>query len=67
VLEPSADGFRNYLPAGQKVSAEVKLIDRAYMLTLSAPEMAVLVGGLRALDANVGGSPLGVFTDRPAP
>jgi len=65
VLEPSADGFRNYLREKQKVSAEVKLVDRAYMLTLSAPEMTVLVGGMRALNANVGGSSLGVLTDRP--
>ena len=65
VLEPTADGFRNYLKAGQKVRPETKLVDRAYMLNLSAPQMAVLVAGMRALDANVGGSPLGVLTDRP--
>ena len=65
VLEPTADGFRNYLKEGQKVPPEVKLVDRAYMLALSAPEMTVLIGGMRALGANVGGSPLGVLTDRP--
>jgi catalase-peroxidase len=65
VLEPSADGFRNYLRAGEKLSPETLLLDRAYMLTLSAPEMTVLVGGLRALGANFGQSRNGVFTDRP--
>jgi catalase-peroxidase len=65
VLEPTADGFRNYLRAGEKLSPETLLVDRAYMLTLTAPQMAVLVGGLRVLNANVGRSPLGVFTDRP--
>ncbi len=65
VLEPTADGFRNYLQAGDKVPAEQKLVDRAYMLTLTAPEMTVLVGGMRALNANAGQSPHGVFTDRP--
>jgi catalase-peroxidase len=65
VLEPTADGFRNYLPPGQKLPAEVRLLDRANLLTLTAPEMTVLVGGLRALDANSGGSRHGVFTDRP--
>ncbi len=65
VLEPTADGFRNYLRAGEKLPAEVKLLDRANLLTLTAPEMTVLVGGLRALDSNVGRSPHGVFTDRP--
>jgi catalase-peroxidase len=64
VLEPDADGFRNYLRAGEKMPPEVKLVDRAYMLRLSAPEMTVLVGGLRALGANHGDSRLGVFTDR---
>ena len=54
VLEPRADGFRNYLRAGEKLSPETLLLDRAYMLTLTAPEMTVLVGGMRALDANVG-------------
>jgi catalase-peroxidase len=65
VLEPRADGFRNYLRAGEKLSAETLLLDRAYMLTLTAPELTVLVGGLRALGANVGGAQHGVFTDRP--
>jgi len=64
VLEPSADGFRNYLRAGEKLPAEQRLLDRAYLLTLSAPEMTVLVGGLRALNANQGHSECGVFTDR---
>jgi catalase-peroxidase len=65
VLEPLADGFRNYLRAGEKLSPETLLLDRAFMLTLSAPEMTVLVGGLRALNANVGQSAHGVFTERP--
>ena len=65
VLEPTADGFRNYLRNGHKRSAEELLVDRAQMLTLSAPEMTVLVGGLRVLNANVGQSELGVFTKRP--
>ncbi len=65
VLEPHADGFRNYLRAGEKLSPETLLVDRAYMLRLTSPEMAVLVGGMRALDANVGRAPHGVFTDRP--
>ncbi len=65
VLEPTADGFRNYLRPGEKLPAETKLLDRAYMLTLSAPEMTVLVGGMRALGANFGGSSLGILTDRP--
>ena len=65
VLEPTADGFRNYLRSGEKLSPETLLVDRAYMLTLSAPEMTVLVGGLRVLNANTGGSPLGVLTERP--
>ncbi|WP_043806863.1 catalase/peroxidase HPI [Rhodococcus triatomae] len=64
-LEPRADGFRNYLRAGEKLAAEKLLVDRAYMLNLSAPEMTVLVGGMRALGANVGGTAHGVFTDRP--
>jgi catalase-peroxidase len=64
-LEPTADGFRNYLRSGEKLSPETLLVDRAYMLTLTAPEMTVLVGGLRALGANVGGARHGVFTDRP--
>ncbi|MET7421179.1 catalase/peroxidase HPI [Dactylosporangium sp. NPDC005555] len=64
VLEPRADGFRNYLRAGEKTQPEILLIDRAYMLNLTAPEMTVLVGGLRALGNNVGGGRHGVFTDR---
>ncbi len=65
VLEPKADGFRNYLQKGQKISAEHLLVDKAFMLKLSAPEMTALVGGLRVLDANVGRSRHGVFTTRP--
>jgi len=65
VLEPRADGFRNYLQAGEKLPPETLLLDRANLLTLSAPEMTVLIGGLRALDANHGQSRHGVFTDRP--
>jgi len=65
VLEPQADGFRNYLRPGEKLSPETLLLDRANMLTLTAPEMTVLVGGMRALNANAGQSALGVFTDRP--
>jgi catalase-peroxidase len=61
-LEPAADGFRNYLGKGNRLSAEYLLIDRANLLTLSAPEMTVLVGGLRVLGANCQQSPLGVFT-----
>jgi catalase-peroxidase len=65
VLEPQADGFRNYLRAGEKLPPETLLLDRANLLTLTAPEMTVLVGGLRALGANAGGSTAGLFTDRP--
>ena len=65
VLEPTADGFRNYLANGHERTAEELLVDRAQMLTLTAPEMTVLVGGLRVLNANVGQSDLGVFTKRP--
>jgi catalase-peroxidase len=65
VLEPTADGFRNYLGKGHKRSAAELLVDRAHMLNLTAPEMAVLVGGMRVLNANVGRSELGVFTKRP--
>jgi catalase-peroxidase len=65
MLEPTADGFRNYLRAGQKLPPETLLVDRAFMLNLTAPEMTVLVGGMRALNANVGRSEHGVFTDRP--
>jgi catalase-peroxidase len=64
VLEPRADGFRNYLQAGEKLRPEVLLVDRAYMLDLTPPEMTVLVGGLRALGANAGSSH-GLLTDRP--
>jgi catalase-peroxidase len=65
VLEPRADGFRNYLRSGEKLSPETLLLDRANLLALTAPEMTVLIGGMRALDANFGHSPHGVFTDRP--
>ena len=65
VLEPTADGFRNYLRAGQELLAEHLLVERANLLTLTAPEMTVLIGGLRALNANAGQSPHGVLTDRP--
>ncbi|MFJ8781569.1 MULTISPECIES: catalase/peroxidase HPI [unclassified Streptomyces] len=64
-LEPVADGFRNYLGKGNRLPAEYLLLDRANLLTLSAPEMTVLVGGLRVLGANQGGTAHGVFTDRP--
>jgi len=65
VLEPIADGFRNYQKAAYSVPSEVLLVDKAQLLSLTAPEMTVLVGGLRALDANAGGSKHGVFTSRP--
>jgi catalase-peroxidase len=65
VLEPSADGFRNYLKAKYSVSAEELLVDRAQLLTLTAPEMTVLIGGMRVLNANFGQSRHGVFTKRP--
>ena len=65
VLEPTADGFRNYSRPGEKLPLEVRWLDRAYMLSLTAPEAAVLTGGLRALGANAGGTRHGVFTDRP--
>ena len=64
-LEPTADGFRNYLGKGGELPAEYRLIDRANLLTLTAPEMTVLVGGLRVLVANHKGSSLGVLTDKP--
>jgi catalase-peroxidase len=64
-LEPTADGFRNYLGKGHRLPAEFLLVDKANLLTLSAPEMTVLVGGLRVLGANYQQSPLGVFTDTP--
>jgi catalase-peroxidase len=65
VLEPVADGFRNYLKTRFTVSAEELLVDRAQLLTLTAPEMTVLIGGMRVLNANVGESRHGVFTRRP--
>jgi catalase-peroxidase len=65
VLEPTADGFRNYLQKGQERSPEHRLVDKAFMLRLSAPQMTVLVGGMRVLNANAGQSQHGVFTDRP--
>jgi catalase-peroxidase len=65
VLEPTADGFRNYLRAGEKLPPEQRLLDRANLLTLTAPEMTVLIGGLRTLNANFGQSQHGVFTHRP--
>jgi catalase-peroxidase len=65
VLEPTADGFRNYVAADEKLSPETLLLDRAYMLTLTAPQMTALIGGMRALNANVGQARHGVFTDRP--
>ena len=64
VLEPAADGFRNYVRAGNEASAAEQLVERACLLTLTAPEMTALVGGLRVLDANAGGAAHGVFTDR---
>jgi catalase-peroxidase len=65
VLEPKADGFRNHLRAGEKLPAETLLVDRAHLLNLTAPEMTVLVGGMRALNANAGRTGHGVLTDRP--
>jgi catalase-peroxidase len=65
VLEPRADGFRNYLRAGEKLAPETLLLDRANLLTLTAVEMTALVGGMRALDANLDAVAHGVFTDRP--
>jgi len=65
VLEPTADGFRNYLREGEKLPPETRLVDRAYMLTLTAPEMTVLVGGMRALNTNFRQSRHGILTDRP--
>ncbi|HET9565973.1 MAG TPA: catalase/peroxidase HPI [Mycobacterium sp.] len=64
VLEPQADGFRNYVRPGEKTQVEKLLLERAYMLNVTAPELTVLIGGLRALGANYGGSAHGVFTDR---
>jgi catalase-peroxidase len=65
VLEPTADGFRNYLQAGHELSPETLLVDRAFKLTLTAPEMTVLIGGMRVLNANFGRAQHGVFTERP--
>ncbi|MFJ8580064.1 catalase/peroxidase HPI [Micromonospora sp. NPDC093277] len=65
VLEPRGDGFRNYLRAGQKLSPETLLLDRANLLTLTAPEMTVLIGGMRALNTNAGRTRHGILTDRP--
>ena len=65
VLQPKDDGFRNYLTAGHELPAEYLLVDRANLLTLTAPEMTVLVGGMRVLGANFDHSNLGVFTTRP--
>jgi catalase-peroxidase len=65
VLEPEADGFRNYMKTQYTVSAEEMLVDKAQLLTLTAPEMTVLLGGMRVLNANFDGSKNGVFTKRP--
>ena len=65
VLEPTSDGFRNHDPGNQKVPVELRLVERANLLTLTVPETTVLVGGLRVLGANTGGSTHGVLTDRP--
>jgi len=65
VMEPVADGFRNYLKPGQQLSPEELLLDRAQLLTVTAPEMTVLIGGMRALNANFGQAKHGVFTDHP--
>jgi catalase-peroxidase len=65
VLEPTFDGFRNYVKAGEELPAETLLVERAFMLNLTVPEMTVLVGGMRSLNANAGASKHGVFTDRP--
>ena len=65
MLEPAADGFRNYFKGPSRVPAEELLLDKAQLLTLTAPEMTVLIGGMRALNANVGQSAHGVLTKRP--
>ena len=65
VLEPTADGFRNYLRPGHRITAEELLLDRAQLLNLTAPEMTVLIGGMRSLNTNFGGTKHGVFTGRP--
>jgi catalase-peroxidase len=64
VLEPVADGFRNYMKSSYTISAEEMLVDRAQLMTLTAPEMTVLVGGMRVIGSNVGGAAHGVFTKR---
>jgi catalase-peroxidase len=64
-MEPVADGFRNYMRGKEPVSAEALLVDRAQLLKLTAPEMTVLIGGMRVLNANFGGAKHGVFTNRP--
>jgi len=64
-LKPRADGFRNYVPGGLEQKPEELLVDKAELLNMTVPEMAVMVGGMRALDANYQGSDLGVFTDQP--
>jgi catalase-peroxidase len=64
-MEPAADAFRNYVRKGEKRTAEELLLDRAQLLTLTAPEMTVLIGGMRALNSNFGQSKHGVFTNRP--
>ncbi|MGB8900079.1 MAG: peroxidase family protein, partial [Methylocella sp.] len=65
VLKPTADGFRSYFPKGQQRPAEEVLVDRAQLMTLTAPEMTVLVGGMRVLNSNFGGTQHGIFTKRP--
>ena len=65
MLEPEADGFRNYVAADHRLSPETLLLERANLLTLTAPQMTVLIGGMRVLGANVGGSKHGVLTNRP--
>ncbi|MDV7396940.1 peroxidase family protein, partial [Arthrospira platensis SPKY1] len=65
VLEPTADGFRNYFGDGNRRSPAEMLVDRANLLTLTVPEMTVLVGGMRALEANAGPAKHGIFTDQP--
>ena len=65
VLEPRADGFRNYVRPGEKAPLEQLLVEKAYMLDLTAPELTVLIGGLRALNANTAAAKHGVFTDKP--
>ena len=64
-MEPEADAFRNWTKPNMAISAEEQMVDRAHLMTLTAPEMVVLLGGMRVLDTNTGGSKHGVFTDRP--